>query len=231
MTTNERQQLILQYYPLVRQIAARVIKRLPSYIDLDDLIHIGTLGLIEAIDRFPTTNTPSFNTYARMRIQGAIYDQLRQHDWVPRSVRDRAKQIRQAQQELNKRLGRRPEDSEVAELLGVSLPRYQTMLKRANVRSVVSMEEGGDENQRIGDLIETKDDDPLKQTLATEQEKILHQHIESLSEREQQIIYMYYFKEKTFKEIAEILGLTESRISQIHSEIKEVLGAKISAQT
>ena len=93
MTNNNRQKLILQYYPLVRQIAARVIKRLPSYIDLDDLIHIGTLGLIEAIDRFPTTNTPSFKTYARMRIQGAIYDQLRQHDWVPRSVRDRAKQI------------------------------------------------------------------------------------------------------------------------------------------
>ena len=81
------------------------------------------------------------------------------------------------------------------------------------------------------DLIQTKEDDPLKQTLATEQEKILHQHIESLSEREQQIIYMYYFKEKTFKEIAEILGLTESRISQIHSDIKEVLGAKIIAQT
>ena len=79
MTNNNRQKLILQYYPLVRQIAARVIKRLPSYIDLDDLIHIGTLGLIEAIDRFPITNTPSFKTYARMRIQGAIYDQLRQH--------------------------------------------------------------------------------------------------------------------------------------------------------
>jgi len=231
MTDRNRQELILQYYPLVRQIAARVIKRLPSYIDLDDLIHIGTLGLIEAIDRFPTTNSPSFNTYARMRIQGAIYDQLRQHDWVPRSVRDRAKQIRQAQQELSRTLKRRPEDSEVATFLGVTLERYQTMLKRSNIRSVISMEEGGDENQRIGDLIQTKEADPLKKTLDTEQEKLLHQHIESLSEREQQIIYMYYFKEKTFKEIAETLGLTESRISQIHSEIKHVLGAKITASS
>jgi RNA polymerase sigma factor for flagellar operon FliA len=204
-----------------------VIKRLPSYIDLDDLIHIGTLGLIEAIDRFNPEKIPSFNAYARMRIQGAIYDQLRQHDWVPRSVRDRAKQIRQAKLELTKSLRRKPDESEIAVSLGVSLERYQTMLKRSDIRHVLSMEEGAEDNQRIGDLIADEKADPLKHTLMIEQEEILHAIIETLPEREQQIITMYYFKEKTFKEISQGLGLTESRISQIHTEIKKTLLSRI----
>ena len=227
MNKKERQQLILDYYPLVRQIAKRVIKRLPSYVDLDDLIHIGTLGLIEAIDRFSPSRTPSFQSYARMRIQGAIYDQLRQHDWVPRSVCDRSKLLKQARSELTKKLGRNPDDSEVAESLGVTLERYQTMVQRSDIQKVLSMEEGAEEHQRLGDIIPDAGADPLKSALRTEQKKLIHAVIDSLPEREQQIISMYYFNEKTFKDIAQTLGLTESRISQLHTSIKEHLLHKL----
>ena len=227
MTNAERQKLILEYYPLVQQIARRVIKRLPSYVDLDDLIHIGTLGLIEAIDRFSPTKTPSFQSYARMRIQGSIYDQLRQHDWVPRSVRDRAKLLRQAKAELTRKLGRIPEDSEVATSLGVTLERYQTMQKRSDIQKVLSMEEGAEEHQRLGDIIPDIGADPLKKALKTEQENMIHQVIKTLPEREQQIISMYYFNDQTFKDIAQTLGLTESRISQLHSHIKQTLLHKL----
>ena len=227
MSRAHRNELILEYYPLVRQIALRVIKRLPSYIELDDLIHIGTLGLIEAIDRFNPKKTPSFNAYARMRIQGAIYDQLRQHDWVPRSVRDRAKQIQEAKTELSKTLKRKPEESEIAASLGVSLERYQTMVKRSDIQQVFSMEDGAEENQRLGDIIPDQNADPLKQALLIEQEGIIQEIILTLPEREQQIVTMYYFNEKTFKEISTTLGLTESRISQIHTEIKKTLLSRI----
>lgn len=227
MTSAERQQLILDYYPLVQQIAKRVIKRLPSYVDLDDLIHIGTLGLIEAIDRFSPTKTPSFQSYARMRIQGAIYDQLRVHDWVPRSVRDRAKLLRQAKAELTKKLGRTPDDSEIAESLGVTLERYQTMQQRADIQKVLSMEEGAEEHQRLGDIIPDIGADPLNKALNTERKNLIHSVINSLPEREQQIVSMYYFNDKTFKDIAQTLGLTESRISQLHSHIKKSLLHKL----
>ena len=158
-----------------------------------------------------------------MRIQGAIYDQLRQHDWVPRSVRDRAKLLKQAKSGLTKKLGRTPEDSEVAASLGVTLDRYQTMVQRSDIQKVLSMEDGAEEHQRLGDIIPDTSADPLKSALKTEQKKLIHTVIESLPEREQQIISMYYFNEKTFKDIAQTLGLTESRISQLHSSIKETL--------
>ena len=148
MNSLDRQSLILEYYPLVRQIALRVLKRLPSHIELDDLIHIGTLGLIEAIDRYNPHKTPSFNAYARMRIQGSIYDAMRQHDWVPRSVRDRAKLLKNAEITLQRKLKRQPTVHEMAAHLGVSLERYQQMQKRSKIRSVISMEDGADENHR-----------------------------------------------------------------------------------
>ena len=227
MTLSERQQLILDYYPLVRQIALRVIKRLPSHIELDDLIHIGTMGLIEAIDKYSPNKTPSFNAYARMRIQGSIYDAMRQHDWVPRSVRDRAKLLKQNEEELTARLKRKPTAGELAQHLGVSLERFQQMQKRSNIQSVLSMETGTEENQRLGDLIEDHTLDPLELALNTEKKNYIKELIEGLPLREQQIITLYYFKDHTFKDIAKSLGLTESRISQLHGELKMMLRAKI----
>ena len=227
MKNSNRQQLILEYYPLVRQIALRVIKRLPSHIELDDLIHIGTLGLIEAIDKYNPLKTPSFNAYARMRIQGSIYDAMRQHDWVPRSVRDRAKLLKNAEEDLKRTLKRQPDAQEIASHLNVSLERYQQMQKRSNIRSVISMEDGAEENQRLGDLIQGKTDDPLEIALGSEQKAFLSDLIKTLPLREQQIITLYYFKDHTFKEIAKTLGLTESRISQLHSDLKDHLRLKI----
>ena len=227
MNASDRQQLILDYYPLVRQIALKVIKRLPAHIELDDLIHIGTMGLIEAIDKYSPTKTPSFNAYARMRIQGSIYDAMRQHDWVPRSVRDRAKLLKQSEEELQRKLKRKPAASEIAEHLGVSLARYQQMQKRSSIQSVLSMETGTEENQRLGDIIEDQTLDPLEVALNSEKKKYIKELIESLPLREQQIITLYYFKDHTFKDIAQSLGLTESRISQLHSELKHMLRAKI----
>ncbi|MEC7983815.1 MAG: FliA/WhiG family RNA polymerase sigma factor [Myxococcota bacterium] len=224
MNNAERQKLILDYYPLVRQIAFRMAKRFPSHIDVEDLIHIGTLGLIEAIDRYQPDKVPSFSTYARSRIQGSILDEMRQHDWVPRSVRDRSNKISLAQKELKRRLNRVPEPTEVAEFLGVSVERYREMQRKSDIRVVLSMEEGADEDYRLGDTIADKSQgDPLSSTLAFEEAEQLKKHLGLLPPREQQIITMYYFKELTFKEIAKILGLTESRISQLHTSIKNKL--------
>ena len=224
MDNKKRQQLILDYYPLVRKIAFRMAKRFPSHIEVDDLIHIGTLGLIEAIDRYQPDRVPSFSTYARIRIQGSILDEMRQHDWVPRSVRDRSNKISQAQKELKRRFNRAPTPIEVAEFIGVSIERYREMQKKSDIRVVLSMEEGAEESYRLGDTIADKGQaDPLSSTLAVEEAKLLKEHLRLLPPREQQIIKMYYFKELTFKEIAKTLGLTESRISQLHTTIKNKL--------
>ncbi len=229
MNNSERQKLILDYYPLVRQIAFRMAKRFPSHIEVDDLIHIGTLGLIEAIDRYQPDKVPSFSTYARIRIQGSILDEMRQHDWVPRSVRDRSNKIMMAQKELKRRLNRNPSPAEVSEFLGVTIERYREMLKKSDIRIVLSMEEGADEDYRLGDTIADKSQtDPLASTLAIEEAEILKELLHSLPPREQQIIKMYYFKELTFKDIAKTLGLTESRISQLHTTIKNKLKTLLS---
>ena len=148
MSKREREELILQHYPMVRRVAYRMVSRYPSCIEADDLVTIGTLGLIDAVDKFEESRSVSFSAYARIRVQGAILDELRKTDWVPRSVRNRFSRIQETKQNLREKLGRDPKEEEVAQALGVGVERLREMIQGATVRTLVSMEEGSEDEER-----------------------------------------------------------------------------------
>ena len=223
----EREAMILQYYPLVRAVAYRLVARFPPNVEIDDLINVGCLGLIDAIDRFTPERAPTFKSYAEMRIRGAIIDELRSLDWVPRSVRQRMDQADKAQRHLTRELGRAPTDKETASFMEMSLDQYQGLARNASLLSIISLEELGvnDENRRdIHQVL--KDPDGLHPEALMEfkslQEK-LAQALGQLMERERLVISLYYNEDLTLREIGDVLSVTESRVSQIHSQaIKRV---------
>ena len=217
---DQRQETILQYYPLVRKIAYRISSGLPNHVDVQDLIHIGIVGLIEALDRFNPEHSPSFGAYAQIRIQGAILDNLRKQDWVPRSVRDRSNRIAQARRELQGQLQRAPNQAELAHHLFMSPEDFQAYLRRADVRTLLSTEALIGENLRVGESIAASDPTPFDETIENEQKRLIADQLARLKPREQLLIRLYYFEDYSFKEIAQQLEITESRVSQIHSNIK-----------
>jgi len=220
-TTRDRDQLILEYYPMVRQVAYRMARRFPQCVDADDLINIGMIGLIDAVDRYQPDRAPSFGAYARIRVQGAIVDEMRKNDWVPRSVRDRATMINRAKRELKEKLKRDPTTAEVAARLGVNRERLLELMQNANIRILVSTEEGGEDDVAVGDRLKSTDEDPEEKVAREHLGAIVRSVISELPEREQIIAEMYYFHDRTFKEIAQALSVTESRVSQLHSRMKK----------
>jgi len=215
-----RQDLILQYYGLVRKIALSMSRRFPSYVDVEDLIQIGVIGLIDAIDRYRSDKFPTFESYARIRIQGAILDDRRSQDWTPRSVRDRATLLRNTSERLAEKYGRTPTEKEVATELRVSLRRLRKMISGAEIRTVVSMESGADDSLRIGDVI--PDQKPIVDEILERNEEIkaVQLHIETLTSKEKTIIEMYYYQGHSLSSISRDFGVSEARISQIHSAVK-----------
>ena len=218
----KRDTLIMQYYPMVRRISYRMARRLPRYVDVEDLVNIGMLGLIDAVDRFEPDRAPSFSAYARIRVQGAIVDKMRQNDWVPRSVRDRAGRLECARQDLKQSLGREPMPVEIANRIGVSMERLQELYRTADVRVLVSMEDGGEDEGTVGEMLSEEEDVQVELTRRLFGEKI-REVIDTLPERERTIVEMYYYRDLTFREIAQVLGVTESRVSQLHSRMKRRL--------
>ena len=218
---RERDQLILDYYPMVRQVAYRMARRFPQCVDVDDLINIGMIGLIDAVDRYQADRAPSFGAYARIRVQGAIVDEMRKNDWVPRSVRDRATMIERARRTLKEKLRREPTTAEVAERLGVDQQRLLELMKNANIRVLVSTEEGGEDNISVGERLKSQDESPEDRAAREHLGAIVRDVISELQEREQVIAEMYYFHDRTFKEIATALNVTESRVSQLHTRMKK----------
>lgn len=217
----DRNQLIMEFYPMVRRVAYRMVKRFPRCVDVEDLVHIGLLGLIEAVERFDDRRAPSFAGYARMRVQGAIIDEMRKTDWVPRSVRDRAKKLRQAREELVERLGRAPDHAELAQFIGVDEDRLNELIRTADVRTLVSTEEGDDDEGTVGQSLacpKTDVQEDIQRLFLSQQ---VQEAVQSLSEREQLIVDLYYYQDLTFKEISEVLGVTESRVSQLHTRLKK----------
>ena len=219
---TDRDTLIMQHYPMVRRISYRMARRLPRYVDVEDLVNIGMLGLIDAVDRFEPGRAPSFSAYARIRVQGAIVDEMRKNDWVPRSVRDRAERLEETRHILKQQLGRAAKPEEVADYLGVSVERLHELHRTADVRVLVSMEDGGDDEGTVGDTIATEADTDEDLTRRLFGEKI-REVVDTLPERERAIVEMYYYRDLTFKEIAGVLGVTESRVSQLHSRMKRRL--------
>jgi RNA polymerase sigma factor for flagellar operon FliA len=217
----DRDALILQYYPMVRRVAYKMARRLPRCVDAEDLVNIGVMGLIDAVDRFEPGRAPSFGAYARIRVQGAIVDEMRKNDWVPRSVRDRAAMLNRTKTELREKLEREPTATEVADRLGVDRERLKQLMHHAHIQVLVSMEEGSGENGRVGDRVADLGESPADVVARHHVGKIVRDIIRDLPEREQLIAEMYYFRDRTFREISEVLGVTESRVSQLHTRMKK----------
>ncbi len=229
LDSRAREALILQYYPMVRRVAYRMVSRFPSCVDVDDLVNIGVMGLIDAVDRFEPDRSISFAGYARIRVQGAIVDEMRKNDWVPRSVRDRGDRIKDAKVQLAAHLGRDPTEPELATFLGVSEDRLRELNDGSTIHNVVSMDEGSGDDHTLGDVIACLLDGPESIVESASLRTRVRDSIATLPDRDKMIVELYYFRELGFKEIGEKLGVTESRISQLHTRIMERLRAKLAS--
>ena len=224
ISVENREAVIKEYAPMVKYVANRIAMRLPPHVEVDDLISVGVLGLIDAIDKYDSTRGAKFKTYAEFRVRGAILDELRSMDWVPRSVRQKASSMDGVVQKLQNKLGRRPEDDEVAEEMGVSLDELFTTLNETKSMPILSLEDLGiakesGEQQSLLDCLAGKNDaDPQTYLRLVELKEIIAKAIDTLPEKERLMISLYYYEELTMKEIGGVLGITESRVSQIHSK-------------
>jgi RNA polymerase sigma factor FliA len=219
-----RERLILHYAPLVKYVAGRVATGLPATVEQADLVSYGMFGLIDALDKFDLERAIKFETYAIPRIKGAIIDELRAMDWVPRSVRFKAREIEKAYQDLETMLKRAPTEKEVAERLGVSLPELHDVINQISFVSVLALDEmlsvGSDRGEQVSllDTLADRAGDPTLGLEGQETRGLLAAAINSLSEREKIVVTLYYFEGLTLNEIGEILGVTESRVCQIHTK-------------
>lgn len=219
-----RDRLILTYAPLVKYVAGRLGSGLPAHVDEGDLVSYGLLGLIGAIERYDPGRDIKFETYAIARIRGAIIDELRALDWVPRSVRSRARQIERAIGELEAKLGRAPTDEEIAAKVGMSVVELDETLTDISRSSIAALDElwsvSGDGDQVS--LLDTIEDEstarPADALDETEMREALADAIARLPEREKLVVTLYYYEELTLREIGEVLGVTESRVSQLHTK-------------
>jgi RNA polymerase sigma factor for flagellar operon FliA len=229
-----RDQLIVLYAPLVKYVAARVAVGLPQHVDGSDLVSYGIIGLIDAIDRFNPVRQVKFETYAIPRIRGAIIDELRAIDWVPRSVRAKARAVEQAYAALEASLLRTPTDAEVSAELGMTEQELQEILRQISFVGVAALDEvfmvGGDRTDRttLGDTIPDATAGPVALFEDKESKEILAQAILQLGERERTVLSLYYYEGLTLAEIGEILGVTESRVCQIHTKAVLQLRARLS---
>lgn len=219
-----RNELIIEYVPLVKFVANRIASRLPNHVEVDDLIEAGVIGLIDALEKFDPSQDIKFKTYAEFRIRGAILDELRSLDWAPRSTRQKAARIERAYAELEQKLGRAATDSEMMELLGVNAEEFDGLLREARGVALVSLDElrgeGEDGVERsLLDYIADPDWVDLSESATMRQRyRTLVDTIDLLPEKERLVVALYYYEELTMKEIGDILSVTESRVSQIHTK-------------
>jgi len=220
ISNEERERLILEHLPQVRLIARRIQERLPDNINLEDLISTGVIGLISAIDHFDPRHNVKLKTYAEYKIRGAILDSLRGLDWAPRQKRRKAKQIESAIAAAEQRLQRSPTEDEIAEALGVSLDEYREWLVEIRGLNVASLEYAGNEQGRdlLHYLPDEKDNLPSTLLERSELERLLAEGVERIPAIERTVLSLYYHEELTLREIAQVVNLHESRISQLKSQ-------------
>ena len=230
----EREALIRQHVPLVRRLAHHMIAKLPPNIELDDLIQAGMIGLTEALSRFEAAQGVQFETFATQRIRGAMLDELREGDWMSRSSRKSQKDIEKAVQRVEQKLGRSPLESEIAAEMDLSLPDYQNLLGKVRGTQLVyledltrSSEDGEESFLERHDVPDNDGADPMELLRDQRMRTALAKAIEALPEREQYIMGMYYQHDMNLKEIAAVLGVTESRVCQLHSQSIARLRAKM----
>jgi RNA polymerase sigma factor for flagellar operon FliA len=219
-----RETFIKQYAPLVKYVAGKVAMGMPNNVEFDDLVGYGVFGLMDAIDKYDPEKNVKFKTYAVTRIRGAIFDELRQIDWVPRSVRQKTREIESVISSLEAQLGRTASDQEVAGAMGIDEAEYQKTIQKISGTSILSLNDvwfSGDENDKIsiGDSIESPSS--LNPDVVVEKEEIrrvIAEAISDLPEKEKKILVLYYYEDLTLKDIGRVLEVTESRVSQLHTK-------------
>jgi RNA polymerase sigma factor FliA len=231
----EREQLLMEQLPQVKYIARRIHERLPRHVPLDDLIHAGVVGLIDALHKFDHNKQVQFGSYAKFRIRGAILDSLREMDWSPRDLRRKGRRLEEAHNKLRSELGRNPSEPELAAELEMDLHSLQTLLGEINGLEVGSLRVQSPRDGKEEDLCEylpnDADETPLILCLRSEMKGLLARAIEELPEKERQVLALYYYEELTMKEVGAVLGVGESRVSQIHSMAVVRLRARLSELT
>jgi RNA polymerase sigma factor for flagellar operon FliA len=228
-----RDQLITEYLPYVKRIVHRIAVHLPSTIDIDDLMNVGVIGLIQAVDRYDPKRDNKFMTYAVFRIKGAVLSELRSRDFLSRSNRRKIRELENAYIKLEQRLGREVNETEVAKELGVDVEQIYRTRQMSSI-SFISFEELGcsskDEKEKLLSYLVDNDDDALTLTRLKEIKEAVVKAIKQLPEKERMVISLYYLEELTMKETGKVLNITESRVSQIHSQAIQRLRAKLKKQ-
>ncbi len=232
-----REYFILKYAPLVKYVAGKVAVGMPTNVEFDDLVGYGVFGLLDAIEKYDLNKNVKFNTYAVNRIRGAIFDELRSIDWVPRSVRQKAREIEETISDIEAKLGRSATNEEIAAAMGMNIEEYNSLLLKVSSTSVVSLTDlrfSNDETEEgsVGDTIEAPAS--LNPDVIVEREdikRVIVDAIKELPDREKKVLIMYYYEDMTLREIGEVLHVTESRVSQIHSSANIKLRAKLTGVT
>ena len=233
-----RERMLTQYLPLVKQIAGRLLISLPKSVTLDELVSSGIMGLISAVDHYDPTMGFKFETYAASRVKGAIYDGLRELDWVPRSIRQKARRIERTMESLYKELGRAPTDQEMAQKMEINTDDYRALLDEVSVTSLLSLDEvftnSKGDSASLSDFLEDHDCHNIQDLIELKELKqVTIDTLKELPEQEKLVMSLYYYEEMTLKEIGMVMDISESRVSQIHTKaimhlrnrIKEALSA------
>ena len=229
-----KERIVIEHTPLIRYIVNRIAVRLPSHIDLDDLLNTGVIGLMDAIEKYDPEKNCKFKTYAEFRIKGAILDQLRSLDWVPRSVRQKGRRLERAYGEIEQRLGRSANEEEVADSLGLQIHKFHDLLNQVRGVSLVNLEElrglgtNGERTGSYADIIEDiHSENPFSAFKQSQTRRVIAQTIGALPEKERLVLTLYYYEDLNMKEIGSILGITESRVCQIHTKAVGRLRSKL----
>ncbi len=231
---NQKEELIKEYAPLIKFVAQKIAIRLPPNIELDDLISAGSIGLMDAIDKWDPTRDNKFKTYAEFRIRGAILDELRSQDWIPRSVRDKSKALDRTIAALENELGRYPTEEEVSSRLNMPMTEFHDLVNQVRPVSLLSIDDqptfSDSDKKSIANLLEgAKSNSPFNQLNVKVVKDVVAKAIEELPERQRLVLSLYYFEDLNLKEIGQVLRVTESRVSQLHAQAVTRLRAKLAA--
>lgn len=228
---ESREKLILEYAPLVKVVAGRLSMYLGYNVEYEDLVSYGIFGLIDAIDKFDYLKEVKFETYASLRIRGAILDQIRKMDWIPRTIRQKQKKIETVMREIETETGRAASDEEIAEKLGITEDEFLDWQSQMKVTGLVSlnefMEQGSEVPQDYNRHLTSRFDAPEEKIEKEELTKVLGEALEILTDKEKKVITLYYYEELTLKEISNVLEVSESRVSQLHTRALQKMKAKM----
>tara|TARA_B100001248_G_C27399032_1_gene468313 strand:+ start:7086 stop:7865 length:780 start_codon:yes stop_codon:yes gene_type:complete len=235
LSAEQKDKLIMEYAPLIKFIAQKIAARLPSNIELDDLISSGVIGLMDAIEKYDPSRDNKFKTYAEFRIRGAILDELRAQDWVPRSVRDKAKLLDRTIVKLEATLGRNATDEEICEALKINMEEFHDLVNQVRPVSMLSIDESAtfsnvDKKSILSILENEKGNNPHSHLNIKVVKDLIANAIEDLPEKQRLVLSLYYYEDLNLKEIGQVLKVTESRVSQLHAQAVTRLRAKLATQ-